>query len=136
MTGFVRAKGGKGRILIVEDEADIVEVLSKRFEREGYEVLSARTGPEGLAKAKAELPSLIILDILIPEMDGFAVFRNLKRKDAGGPDTSKIPVVVLTAMGSDLRPMFEVEGVKDYLEKPFDAVQLVRKVDEILARKA
>lgn len=123
---------GEKKILIIEDEPEIVELLSHRFRAGGYEVVSARTGPEGLEKARTEQPNVILLDILIPEMDGFAVFRNLKRSAPGQPDTSQIPVVVLTAMGTELKPLFEVEGVSDYVEKPFDAGELVRKIDAVL----
>jgi DNA-binding response OmpR family regulator len=111
------------RILVIDDEPDLVAVLKVRLETQGYEVDSAGDGFEGLKKVEQSSPDLIILDVLMPRMDGFTFILELKKNDKH----KHIPVIVLTAkeMMSDL---FKIEGVPDYIVKPFEVDELMAKV--------
>ncbi len=119
----------KRKILVVDDEVAIVRVLKDRLELEGYEVLAAYDGAEGLEIAKRELPDLIIMDITMPNMDGLTAARLLREQ----PETSKIPIVMLTARGqeSDERAGYQAGAVR-YFTKPFSTRQLVREIRSIL----
>jgi two-component system alkaline phosphatase synthesis response regulator PhoP len=119
------------RILIVDDEEDILHFLDLVLREKGYEVTTARTGRDGLAKARSERPSLVLLDIMMPEMDGWAVLRRL-RED---PVTALIPVAMLSAR-TDTRDRVQGlrEGAVDYLCKPFSLQELTERVRAILAR--
>lgn len=123
----------KKRILIVEDEEQMIEMLKIRLEANGYEVLSAVDGKQGLEKAQREAPDLIILDLMIPKMDGFKVCGLLK-KDAR---YARIPIIMFTARAqeSDKR-MGEEVGADAYLTKPFEPKALVAKIEELLNASA
>ncbi len=110
------------RILVVDDEVQLVEMLKMRLEAEGYEVSTASDGEEALGKAKDLKPDLIVLDIMMPKMDGFEVLRRL-RADL---ETQHTPVVMLTAKG-DTETMFKTHdlGSTDYFIKPFDTKELL-----------
>lgn len=116
------------RILVCDDEKHIVRLVQINLEREGYTVLTAYDGKEGLAKAEAEKPDLIVLDVMMPYMDGFEVLRNLKKN----PDTRDIPVIMLTAKAQDA-DVFRgwKEGVDTYLTKPFNPMELISFVKRI-----
>jgi len=88
---------GNKKILIIEDEKDIVELLSFNLTREGFDVISANTGEEGLQKAEKEIPDLILLDIMLPGLNGIDVCRSLK----GNEQTLHIPIIMLTARNED-----------------------------------
>jgi len=120
----------KGRILVVDDEVAIVRVLRDRLEMEGFEVLVAYDGAEGVEVARRERPDLIILDIIMPHMDGLTAARIL-RED---PETAHIPIVMLTARGqeSDEKAGYQAGAVR-YFTKPFSIRQLVREIQAILA---
>jgi phosphate regulon transcriptional regulator PhoB len=121
------------RILIVEDEADIVELLSYNLNRQGYEVESAATGPEGLAGARKGRPDLIVLDLMLPEMDGLEVCRVLKSESS----TKDIPVIMLTAKSEEVDKVLGLElGADDYITKPFSPRELVARVKAVLRRAA
>ncbi|MFA5087846.1 MAG: response regulator [Candidatus Omnitrophota bacterium] len=111
------------KILVVDDEADILRLIEVRLKSKGYEVVTAANGQEGLNKAQQEKPELIITDILMPEMDGFLFYKQLKKD----PDLAKIPVLVLTARGK-MEDTFRVMGVDDFIVKPFVAEELLEKV--------
>jgi len=120
----------KHKILIVDDEHDIVVILKMALEKEGYEVVEAFDGVEALQKVKETNPDLILLDIMMPKMDGHSV--NLKLKE--NPETAKIPVIVITGRGQ-LKEL--VQARKDieivaYLEKPFTVSMLLGKIKETL----
>jgi two-component system, OmpR family, alkaline phosphatase synthesis response regulator PhoP len=121
------------RILVVEDEADIRELLRYNLEREGYVVSLAATGEEGLRRARGDLPDLILLDLMLPGVDGLEVCRALKR----GKATAKIPIVMVTAKGeeSDIVAGLEL-GADDYLAKPFSPKVLVARLRAVLRRRA
>ncbi len=116
------------RILVCDDEKHIVRLVQINLEREGYTVLTAYDGKEGLSKAEAEKPDLIVLDVMMPYMDGFEVLRNLKKN----PDTRDIPVIMLTAKAQDA-DVFRgwKEGVDTYLTKPFNPMELISFVKRI-----
>ena len=105
------------RILVVDDEVDIVELVKVRLEHVGYTVLTAYNGRDCFNKAKVEKPDLILLDIIMPEVDGRETLRRLK----ADPETQSIPVVMLTSMG-DTDSIFKAGdlGSKDYIVKPYE----------------
>ena len=118
------------KILVVEDEKDIVEVIRMKLEKEGYEVDTAYDGIEALEKVKLNRPDLIVLDIMMPKLDGYSV--NLKLKE--NPETENIPVIVITGKGhlKELLQIREEITVSAYLEKPFPLKLLVEKIKELL----
>jgi two-component system alkaline phosphatase synthesis response regulator PhoP len=118
------------RVLVVDDEKDVVELVKFLLERDGHQVLEAFNGREALERAYAEHPDLIILDIMMPEMDGYTVNARLTENDA----TRRIPVIILTAKGQ-MRDVFEMaSNVAFYMEKPFDPKHLREKIQEVLAK--
>lgn len=117
----------KRRILIIDDDADFLDLLRYRFERENCEYITAGDGEEGLSKAKTFLPDLIMVDIKMPRMDGYSFVRELKREEA----TSNIPIVVLTSY-EPMRDLFNVEGIKDYVVKSTDMTVLWNTVSKYL----
>ncbi|HON91141.1 MAG TPA: response regulator transcription factor [Sedimentisphaerales bacterium] len=122
----------KASILVVDDEDDIRELVQWNLDREGYRVLTCETGEQALAVARSKIPDLIILDLMLPGIDGLEVCKRLKA-DSG---LSQIPVVMLTAKGeeSDIVAGLEL-GADDYITKPFSGKVLVARVRRLL-RKA
>lgn len=119
-------------ILVVEDEQDIRELLVYNLEREGYATLQAADGKEGLDLARARRPDLILLDLMLPRMDGLAVCRELERNT----DTARIPVIMLTARGEDVDRILGFElGADDYVVKPFNVRELLLRIRAILRRQ-
>jgi two-component system alkaline phosphatase synthesis response regulator PhoP len=114
------------KILVVDDETYIVELVSFNLEKEGYEVLVAYDGLSALTKAKSELPDLIILDIMLPKMDGLEVCRNLKQDNV----CKIIPIIMLTAKGEEFDTILGLEtGADDYITKPFSPKDLIARVN-------
>lgn len=123
--------GMKKKILVVDDEKDILELLSYNLTKEGFEVITARNGIEALELAKKG-PDLIILDIMMPEMNGIEVIRELA-KDA---KTASIPIILLTAKGSETDEIVGLEiGADDYIVKPVKIGKLIARVNACLRRK-
>lgn len=122
----------RDRVLIVEDEADVRELIRLQLRAAGFDVLEACNGAEGLSIAKQDLPSVIILDLMMPEMNGVEVCRALRRN----PSTSRIPILMLTARSSEEDKVagFEV-GADDYVTKPFSPKELVLRVRAVARRK-
>ena len=120
----------KKRILIVDDEEDIVNVLRFRLEANNYAVLSASEGQEGLNKARAEKPDLIILDLMLPKLDGYKVCRMLKFDET----YKHIPIILFTArvQESDRQTGVKV-GADAYITKPFEASILLAKIKDLLS---
>ena len=117
------------RILIVDDEPSIVKMVGKRLEVEGFEVLIAMDGQEGLAKAQAESPDLVILDLMLPKLNGYEVCTMLKQ------DTryQKIPVLLFTAKAQAKDEQLGLEcGANAYMRKPFQGKELVEKIRSLL----
>ena len=134
MTGQYESKDkliGLGkRVLIIDDDPHIVDSVSQYLELEGYVAFSALSGPEGLEIALQEQPNIIVLDIMMPEMDGFQVMERLK----GSEKLRQIPVIMLTAKGSDNDVMLGWRsGVANYITKPFDLEELVHAMQLVLA---
>jgi two-component system alkaline phosphatase synthesis response regulator PhoP len=121
----------KGKILVVDDEIYIVHILDFSLGMEGYEVLTALDGEQALEKARAEKPDLIVLDIMMPKLDGYETCKLLK----AGEDTKNIPVILLSAKGRnvDQKIGFEV-GADDYITKPFSPRKLVERINAILGQ--
>ena len=115
------------KILIVDDNQDFMKLLEVNLTKRGYQVVTAVNGEEGLKKAEIEKPQLILLDIKMPQMDGFTFVRLLKKDEK----IQKIPVVVLTGY-EPMRDMFKIEGVKDYFLKTDDMKILLQAIEKIL----
>jgi CheY-like chemotaxis protein len=120
---------GAQKILVVDDERDIVALLRHQLETKGYKVVIASTGEQAIAKAIAEQPSLITLDILLPDRNGFDVLRELKAR----PETAHIPVIVLSVV-QDETSGYKL-GAAGYITKPVDKQLLVSSVSHILGQK-
>ncbi len=119
------------KILVVDDEKDVVELLSFLLQKDGYDIVTACNGREALEKVAAENPDLILLDVMMPEMDGYTVQTKLLEN----PNTKSIPIVILTAKGQ-LRDVFAVaSNVTAYIEKPFDPKTLRQKIQESIKPK-
>jgi two-component system, OmpR family, alkaline phosphatase synthesis response regulator PhoP len=119
----------KKRILIVDDEPGMVDAIRLRLEANNYDVLVARDGAEGLIKARAEKPDLIMLDIMLPNMDGFMVCRMLKFDE----QYSHIPVVMLTARTQDTDVLKGKEvGADAYVKKPFKSEELLKTIKNLI----
>jgi len=119
------------KILVVEDEADILDVLAYTLAREGFHVLSTRDGGEAAAIARREAPRLVLLDLMLPGLDGLEVCRKLKADAV----TRDIPVVMLTAKGEESDVVLGLGiGADDYITKPFSPKELVARVKAVLRR--
>ena len=128
-----------GKILVVDDDPDILDAITMILESQDYEVVTARDGVEGLANLKAEHPDLMILDLLMPKMDGFAVCKELQ-----DPRWSKFrdtPILILTSVREDAsRRRYELEtglelDVDDYIEKPMNPDILLERVGKLIKKR-
>lgn len=120
----------KEKILIIEDEEDLVKGLKLNLEDEGYEVHWASDGVEGLRKALEERPDLIILDIMLPKMNGLDICRELRQKNIS------IPIIMLTAKGEEIDKVLGLEiGADDYMTKPFSIRELLARIKAHLRRE-
>ena len=128
-----------GKILVVDDDPDILDALTMILESQGYQVVTARDGVEGLANLKAEMPDLMILDLLMPKMDGFAVCKELQ--DPRWSKYRSIPILILTSVREEAsRRRYELEtglelDVDDYVEKPMDPNTLLERVGKLIKKK-
>lgn len=119
-----------GTILVVDDEKNIVQLARLYLNKEGYEVEAAFDGVQALEKARALRPDLIVLDLMLPEMDGLTVCRELRK-------SSNVPIIMLTARGEDVDRIVGLEvGADDYVTKPFNPRELVARVKAVLRRAA
>lgn len=119
------------KILVVDDEKDLLELVEYNLGKEGYKVLTAENGIDALKAAKKESPSLVVLDIMLPGMQGLEVLRELKKR----PESQNIPVILLTAKGEELDKVLGLElGADDYVTKPFSPRELVARVKAVLRR--
>lgn len=121
------------KILIVDDEEDILELITFNLAREGYKVFTADNGEKALKIAKSEIPDMIILDLMLPGIDGLEVARSLKSRDS----TKSIPIIMLSAKGdeSDIVSGLEL-GADDYVTKPFSPKILIARIRAVLRRKS
>jgi len=123
------------KILLIDDEDDILTTLSLRLESNGYSVVTARDGQEGLDVFEKEKPDLILLDVMMPNMGGFQMLQKLKEKvGQRGVPKIKPPVIVITAKGEGVRDLFEMEGVTDYVVKPFESKDLLERIKAALSQ--
>jgi two-component system alkaline phosphatase synthesis response regulator PhoP len=121
----------KGKILVVDDEIYIVHILDFSLGMEGYEVVTALDGEQALERVASEKPDLIVLDIMMPKLDGYEVCRAVK----SNPATRTIPVILLSAKGRnvDQKMGFDV-GADDYITKPFSPRKLVERINQLLGQ--
>jgi len=119
------------KILVVDDEENIVELVKFNLEKEGYQVVTAYDGEEALKKVEDVHPNLIVLDLMLPKLDGFDVCRQI-RKDS---KLNKIPIIMLSAKGEEIDKILGLElGADDYVTKPFSPRELLARVKAILRR--
>ena len=113
------------KILVVDDEAYIVELVKFNLEKEGYQVIVASDGRNALKMVQTEQPDLVLLDIMLPNIDGLEVCRILKQS----PDTNSIPIIMLTAKGDEFDTVLGLEmGADDYIKKPFSPREMIARV--------
>ena len=123
----------KPRILVVDDHAQNIELLTALMQAEGYAVVPASDGLEALAEVASATPDLILLDIMMPGLDGYAVCRQLKER----PETCLVPIILLTALGAEEHLLLGIEaGADDFLTKPFSRAELKARVRSLLKLKA
>ena len=119
------------KILIVDDEPDAVELIRFNLSAAGYEVVTAEDGEQALKRARASVPDLILLDVMLPEVDGLEVCKILRRD----PATSAIPIIMLTAKAAEIDRVLGLElGADDYVTKPFSPRELVLRIKSMLRR--
>ena len=124
---------GQKKILIVDDETDLIMMVQMRLEANGYEVISANDGQEGLEKVKNESPDLILMDVMMPKMNGYEVCGLLKN------DTlySKIPIILFTGKAQqDFEEVGKKAGADAFITKPFDPPDLLSKIEELLKKSS
>ncbi|MGA2093407.1 MAG: response regulator transcription factor [Sedimentisphaerales bacterium] len=121
----------KGKIEIIEDDHDIVEMIEYNLKEEGYRTVSAFDGEKGIELAKIEKPDLVILDIMLPAIDGFEVCRTLKQQQS----TAYIPIIILSAKSRETDKVVGLElGADDYMTKPFSPRELIARIKAVLRR--
>ena len=114
------------KILLVDDDQDFAQLLEFDFKKKGYQVVTANNGEDGLAKAMSEKPNLIILDVVMPHMDGYTLVQEIKRHD----DLRKTPIIVITAK-TDMQDIFLNEGVSCCMIKPFKTEEFLQNVKQL-----
>jgi len=120
---------GQKKILIVDDEEDIQKLLKIRLEQEGFAVLIAGDGEKGIKIAELEMPDLVILDIMMPKIDGYSCLKEIRRIQK----TRDIPILMMSGKEEEkVRDLFAFQKISGYLEKPFELDNLVAKAKEIL----
>jgi len=126
------------KILVVDDDPDILDALTMILESQDYKVVTARNGLEGLAGIESEKPDLMILDLLMPKMDGFALYKELQ--EPKWTEHKDMPILILTSVREEAsRRRYELEtgvelGVDDYIEKPFSPDVLLERVENLIKR--
>ena len=129
--GSYVSKMSKEKILIVEDEKDIVKMLNYNLKKEGLKTLSVRNGEDAIDSARSEHPDLIILDLMLPGIDGLEVCKTLK----GDSKSASIPIIMLTAKGQESDKVVGLElGADDYVTKPFSPRELIARIKAVLRR--
>lgn len=122
------------KVVCVEDEPEMIDLIRLILSRKGFEVIGADGGVAGLAAVRREKPDLVLLDLMMPEMDGWQVYQQLK----ADPETAQIPVVVVTAKAQNIDKVLglHIAKVDDYISKPFSLQELVDRVDAVIKRHA
>ncbi|RLG34362.1 response regulator receiver protein [Methanosarcinales archaeon] len=128
-----RLSDTRTKILIVDDELDTLLPLKRALEMEDFNVIEAQDGVEALEKVRSEIPDLLLLDLMLPKLNGFEVCQRLKKDDA----TNSIPIIMLTAKGETSDKIKGIEiGADDYVTKPFDLAELKARIKAVLRRTA
>jgi DNA-binding response OmpR family regulator len=113
------------KVLAIDDQFDNLAIIQMSLQLEGFQVITSDNGREGLEKAVAETPDIILLDLMMPHMDGYEVYQHLKRKKA----TKNIPVIMLTAVDQPQQmEKAKIMGIEDYITKPFDPLNLSTRI--------
>ena len=121
----------EGKVLVVDDEEHIVELLKFNLENTGYKVITANNGNDAISLAKENKPDLVLLDLMLPGMDGFDVCKEIKRNT----ETRKTAIIMLTAKGEEFDKILGLElGADDYITKPFGIMELISRVKALLRR--
>ena len=123
----------KRRVLCIEDEPEMIDLIRLILERKGFEVMGAVGGQEGLDTVRREKPDLVLLDLMMPDVDGWEVYRQMKADD----ELQSIPVVVVTAKAQSIDKVLglHIAKVDDYVTKPFGPTDLLDSVDRVLKKK-
>ena len=116
------------RILIVDDEHDFIELLQYKLAGHGYDLIVANDGVNALSQARTQKPNLILLDILLPDLDGLSVCEILRRQ----PVTKKIPIIFMSALSSDVTKRTVAMHAEDFFTKPLDLNRLEKRIEELL----
>ncbi len=124
---------GTKRILCVEDEPEMIDLIRLILGRRGFEVHGAAGGVEGIKKVREELPDLVLLDLMMPDMDGWEVYQQMKADEA----TRSIPVIVVTAKAQSIDKVLglHIAKVDDYIAKPFSPQELLNSVEKVFGQK-
>lgn len=123
----------KKKIIVVEDEPDLVDVVTYNLEREGYSVLASQRGDEGLNLVRSKAPDLVLLDLMLPGMDGLSICRQMKSDSS----MREIPIIIASAKGEESDVVIGLEmGADDYLAKPFSPRELLARIRAVLRRGA
>jgi DNA-binding response OmpR family regulator len=122
------------KIVCVEDEPEMIELIQLILNRRGFEVLGAPGGKEGLKMVREILPDLVLLDLMMPDMDGWEVYQQMKSEEA----TRNIPVIIVTAKAQNIDKVLglHIAKVDDYIAKPFGPQELIDSVEKILGQKS
>jgi DNA-binding response OmpR family regulator len=122
------------RVVYIEDEPEMVELVQIILGRAGFEVAGAGSGLDGLQLARREPPDLVLLDLMLPDMDGWQVYRELRADES----LKHIPVIVITAKSQSIDMVLglHVADVDDYISKPFSAQELVKRAERVIAQQA
>ena len=119
------------KILVVDDEPEAVELLQFNLEQNGFKVLTAADGVEALQKVRTLMPNLVVLDVMLPEIDGIEVCKMIRRD----PATAAIPIIMLTARAAEIDRVLGLElGADDYMTKPFSPRELILRIRKLLQR--
>jgi two-component system response regulator VicR len=120
------------RVVYIEDEQEMIDLVRLILSRKGFEVLGANSGREGLDMVRHKLPDLVLLDLMMPDMDGWDVYQQIKAED----DTREIPVIVITAKAQSIDKVLglHIAKVEDYISKPFSPHDLIESVEKVLSR--
>jgi DNA-binding response OmpR family regulator len=121
------------KVVCVEDEPEMIDLIRLILSRKGFEVIGANGGVAGLETVRAEKPDVVLLDLMMPEMDGWQVYQQLK----ADPSTAEIPVIVVTAKAQNIDKVLglHIAKVDDYIPKPFSLQELVDRVEAVLKRR-
>lgn len=127
-------KAAAQRVIYIEDEQEMIDLVRLILGRKGFEVIGANGGREGLEKIRSLAPTLVLLDLMMPDIDGWDVYQQMKSVEA----TRNIPVIVITAKAQNIDKVLglHIAKVDDYLSKPFSPQELVDSVDRVLGKRS